>query len=168
MTGWRLGLLAGALGLAVAAGSFTATVAILDDGEPDPPPTTGHAATTTSAPVASSTTARSSTTVPGTLVTPAWIVVVASEGSQDDALERAEAVAAAGYPAGVLHSDDFTSLKPGLWVAYTGPYPDRRAAESAVDQLALDGVTGAYVRCAGSEAECTSGNGGNGHDDDDD
>ncbi len=175
MSRWRFGLLAGAVGLVVAGGSFTATVAVLDDGKPDPPPTTSEAPTTTAAPAASSTTERSSTTVPGTLVTPAWIVVVASEGSQDAALERAESVAAAGYPAGVLHSDDFASLNPGLWVAYTGPYPDRRAAESAVEQLARDGVNGAYVRCAGSVAECRgddgdgngNGNGGNGHDGDD-
>lgn len=154
MTGWRFGLLAGALGLVVAAGSFAVTVAVLDDDEPDRPPTSGGTATTTPAPTTASTT--TSSTVTGTLVTPAWIVVVASEGSQDAALEHAEAVAALGHPTGVLRSDDYASLNPGLWVAFAGPYSGRGEAEAAVGQLAADGVSG-YVRCAGSAAECRVG-----------
>lgn len=163
MSGWRFALLAGALALAVAAGSFAAGLAVLDDGEPDPPPAAGAATTTTPVPITASTT--TTTTVGGPLVTPAWIVVVASEGSERTAIERAEAVAARGHPTGVLRSDDYASLNPGLWVAYAGPYPDRRAAEAAVDELAADGIAGAYVRCAGTAEACSGGDGG---DDDDD
>ena len=60
----------------------------------------------------------------------------------------------AGTTSGVLHSDDFTSLEPGFWVAYVGPFPDPAAAQAAVDQLVADGYTSAYPRCIGTAEEC--------------
>jgi hypothetical protein len=54
----------------------------------------------------------------------------------------------------VLHSDDYSSLEPGFWVAYVGPFPDNAAAQQAVDELAGDGYDAAYVRCVGTDAEC--------------
>lgn len=156
--------------LVVGAGSFAAGLAVLDDGQPDPPPAPdGAAGTAALPPTESSTTTTPPTSAPagiteGAIATPAWIAIVASEEAAATARTEAQAVAARGYPAGVLQSDDYPSLKKGLWVAYAGPYPDRAAAEAAVDALAADGVEGAYVRCAGTDKEC-KGDVGEGDDD---
>jgi hypothetical protein len=157
MTRGRFGLLVTLLAMAVAAVSFAAGLQVFDDGKSDPAPTlgSGEVTGTTAAPVdATTTSAPPPTTPPGALETPAWVTIVASEGSQGLAEEKAGLVAAKGYPTGVLHSDDYKSLKPGLWVAYAGPYPDADAATAAVEALAADGFTGAYVRCAGSDKDC--------------
>jgi hypothetical protein len=167
MSQGRFALLVVVLAMAVAAVSFAAGLQVLDDGRPDPPPAAGSVDTTATTPppvdASSTTTAVPATTPPGALDTPAWITVVASEASQGMAEEAAALVAAKGYPTGVLHSDDYTSLTPGLWVAYAGPYPDAAAADTAIADLAADGFPGAYVRCAGSKEECGADRG----DDDD-
>lgn len=164
----RFALLVTLLAMAVAAVSFATGLRVLDDGAPDQPPSSGSPdATGTPLPgvAASSTTSTSVavTTPPGELETPAWVTIIASEGSREMAEDAAAPVAAKGYPTGVLHSDDYPSLKPGLWVAYAGPYPDARAAEAAIDALAADGFSGAYVRCVGSKQACSGDD--NGHDD---
>lgn len=151
----RFGPLLALLGVAVATTSFVVARAALDDGQPDPPPSgtsQSQGDALGSDPVVSTV----PTTAPGPLATPAWIVVVASETDEVGATAAAQAVAAAGHPAAVLRSDDYPSLSAGLWVAYAGPYADRAAAESAVDDLAADGFGGAYARCAGTEDECGS------------
>lgn len=144
--------------LLVGAGSFAAGLAVFDDGEPDPPPARDGSSDTVAPAGEPSTTAPPSTApagiTEGAIATPAWITIVASEGAQATARAKAQAVAAKGHPAGVLQSDDYPSLKRGLWVAYAGPYPDRAAAEAAVDELGADGIDGAYVRCAGTDKEC--------------
>ena len=38
---------------------------------------------------------------------------------------------AAGADAGVLHSDDFSSLREGYWVVFAGQYADLDAAQAA-------------------------------------
>lgn len=168
----RFATLVTVLTLAVGAGSFALGLQVLDDGRPDPPPRGGSAAVTT-VPLtdAGPTTAPPPTSPPasapdGKLVTPTWVTVVASEGSEAAAQAKAEPIAAKGHPAGVLHSDDYGSLRPGLWVAYAGPYPDANAAEDAVDALASDGFNGTYVRCVGSAEECAAGDRADGDGDD--
>jgi hypothetical protein len=164
MSRGRFGLLVTLAAMAVAAVSFAAGLQVFDDGKADAPPAAGSDATaTTAAPIdtgSTTTVAPPPTTPPGALETPAWVTIVASEGTQALAEEKASLVAAKGYPTGVLHSDDYKSLKAGLWVAYAGPYPDADAATAAVGALAADGFTGAYVRCAGSEKDCKA----DGHD----
>jgi hypothetical protein len=143
--------------LLVGLGAFAGALQVLDDGEPDPPPRSGGSATSVAPPADGSTTVPTTAAPPavGTdLATPAWVAVVASEASEVAAQGKADRPAAAGYPTGVLHSDDYGSLKPGLWVAYAGPYPDRGAADDAVEALAADGFSGAYSRCVGSKEEC--------------
>ena len=54
----------------------------------------------------------------------------------------------------MLHSDDYSSLNPGFWVAYVGPFDDVGGATAAVGELAGAGYTGAYPRCIGTDAEC--------------
>jgi hypothetical protein len=153
----RFSLLLAVLGVLVAAGAFAIAWSVLDDGRPDPPPrsSAGSGDALGSDPVVTPT----STTAPtgdAPLATPAWVAVVASEGDEATATTRAQAVAAAGYPGGVLRSDDYPSLSGGLWVAYTGPYPDRAAADAAVTALAGDGFDGAYARCVGSTEDCAA------------
>lgn len=141
------------LAVGVAAVAFALGLQVLDDGEPDPPPRT----TSTGAPageVTTSTTAASTTSTPTEAAGPSWIVVVASERDEAGAAAKADAVADLGQPVGVLRSDDYASLNPGLWVAYAGPYPDVGTARQASDALAAAGVIGTYVRCAGSTEQC--------------
>jgi cell division septation protein DedD len=161
----RFALLVTLVAMLAGVGAFAVGLQVLDDGEPDAPPSeaaAGDDATTTVPPPISPTTT-APTTPPGALETPAWITVVASEGSEAEAEADAARVAAAGHPAGVLRSDDYETLKPDLWVAYAGPYPDRAAAEAAIASLEADGFAGTYVRCAGTKDACKGGD----EDDDD-
>lgn len=156
----RFGLLLALAAVAVAAAAFAIGLRVLDDDRPDPPPAgvsavddgegasggdDGDGATSSSTP---------QEVAEGTLPSPSWVLVVSSEGDEGRAREIAEAVAAAGHPAGVLRSDDHPSLNPGFWVAYAGPYPDADAARAARDEVHADGFSGAYVRCAGTVADC--------------
>ena len=47
-----------------------------------------------------------------------------------------------GAGAGVLHSDDFSSLRKGYWVVFSGQYPDQKAAQDAAQGKGGD----AYAR----------------------
>lgn len=141
----------------VAVASFAAGLRLLDDGQPDPaPPSSAPSVSDTTPPGQSATTAPPTTATTGLLSSPAWVAIVASETSREYVDRAASSAADAGYPTGVLHSDDYPSLKAGLWVAYTGPYRDARAAAEAVDRLKTDGLAGAYVRCVGTKKDCAS------------
>lgn len=154
MRRWRFPSLVVLLAVIVMVGSFALGLQLLDDGEPDPPPGGASRADPAGEPT---TTAAPPTTTPvatGGLTTPAWIVVVASEGSEAAATSRADAIGDRGQPVGVLRSDDYPSLNPGLWVAYAGPYASAEEATAARDALAAGGVSGTYVRCAGTAEQC--------------
>ena len=69
----------------------------------------------------------------------AWTVVIASTSSRAEAEKKATA---AGADAGVLHSDDYSSLRKGYWVVFAGQYPDQEAAQSAAEGKGGD----AYAR----------------------
>jgi RNA polymerase subunit RPABC4/transcription elongation factor Spt4 len=58
-----------------------------------------------------------------------WTAVLASTKSRSEAESKARA--AGGGEAGVLRSDDFSSLRKGYWVVFSGQYDSRSAAESA-------------------------------------
>jgi len=76
--------------------------------------------------------------------TSGWTVVLASDTSESDAQDAAEQFADDGIgDVGVLNSDDFSSLKPGFWVVYSGEYDSQAEASDA-----LDGVDAkdAYIR----------------------
>jgi hypothetical protein len=155
MSRGRFGALLVLLFVVVAAAAFLGAWSVLDTDEADPPPRPDGAGETSDTTPASSTTAIP--TVPGQLATPTWVAIVSSAGGQDDASATAQAVAAKGHPAGVLHSDDFSSLEPGFWVAFAGPYADHDTAQASLSTLAADGFAGAYVRCVGEAAECRDG-----------
>ena len=57
----------------------------------------------------------------------------------------AKDLTAAGTTVGLLHSDDYPSLRPGYWVLFTGKYGTREEAEAAV-ATAADAAPDAYVR----------------------
>jgi septal ring-binding cell division protein DamX len=69
----------------------------------------------------------------------AWTVVVSSSTSRAAAQKKAKA---AGADAGVLHSNDFSSLRKGYWVVFAGQYPDQEAAQAAAKSRGGD----AYAR----------------------
>ena len=69
-----------------------------------------------------------------------WTAVLASTESRPEAERKARA--AGGSEIGVLKSDDFSSLRKGYWVVFSGQYDERSAAESAAEKAG----GGAYAR----------------------
>ena len=57
--------------------------------------------------------------------------MLASTTSRSEAEKKARA--ASGGEVGVLQSDDFSSLRKGYWVVFSGQYDSRSAAESAAE-----------------------------------
>ena len=108
----------------------------------------------------SSTSSSTSSTVPTAttgeegLTTPTFVAIVASSGDQATAQALAAELTDRGYDSAVLRSDDHTSLEPGFWVTYTGPFPDAAAAQASADELKGDGYTSAYPRCVGTAEQC--------------
>jgi hypothetical protein len=146
----RFGVLLAVIVAVLTIASFVGVYAVLDDG-PDTP--SGAGSNTTLSP-SSSSTSTTSTTMPGALVTPTFVVVVSSEGDEGSAQAIRDELTEGGYASGVLHSDDYSSLDAGFWVAYVGPFDDVAAANTTRDELAADGYTEAYPRCVGTDADC--------------
>jgi hypothetical protein len=69
-----------------------------------------------------------------------WTAVLASTKSRSEAERKAKAATTGS--AGVLHSDDFSSLRKGYWVVFSGQYDTQKAAESAAGSAG----NGAYAR----------------------
>jgi hypothetical protein len=73
-----------------------------------------------------------------------WTVVLASDPSQSKAKDAAEKFAGDGISGvGVLHSDDFSSLKSGYWVVFSGQYDSQSEASDALDGI---DAKDAYIR----------------------
>jgi hypothetical protein len=138
-------LLVALLAVVVAVGSFFLVLTLLDDD--DSPVTADDESTSTS-------TEPSTTTPPSPLETPAWVTILSSERDEAAAAQVADRVAATGRTTGVLRSDGYSSLTPGFWVPYVGPFPGRAQAEAEVGALAADGIGGAYARCVGTTEQC--------------
>jgi septal ring-binding cell division protein DamX len=114
-----------------------------DDGGTAAPaitPTPAPTLTPTPAPTESAVTPQPGGATPGVPATPgalatwpsgkrAWTVVVASTRSRAEAKRKARA--AGGSDVGVLHSDDYSSLRKGYWVVFAGQYTTRKQAEAA-------------------------------------
>ena len=144
MSRGRFGLLLGVLVIVVTGATFVGVLTLIEEDDPVPSTTTTTTATTAS----------TTTTVPGELATPSFVAIVSSDADEATAQQRRDELTENGYDSNVLHSDDFTSLEPGFWVAYVGPFPDPAAAQAAANQLAADGYTSAYPRCIGTAEEC--------------
>jgi septal ring-binding cell division protein DamX len=172
LVGALLALLAGALILALVelsgdpqpvakapGGEATATATPAgppaDDGGAAAPATAIPEPTVTPQPGASATPQAGVTPQPRSTATPAtagglatwptgksaWTVVIASTRSRADAQRKARA-AGGGGGAGVLHSDDYSSLRKGYWVVFAGQYTTRKQAEAAAEGRGQD----AYAR----------------------
>lgn len=75
-----------------------------------------------------------------------FTVVLASVGERSDAQRAAREARSSGISAGVLDSDDFSSLRPGYWVAFAGRFDDVAAAERAAERYKGQGFPEAYPR----------------------
>lgn len=75
----------------------------------------------------------------------AWTAILASTRSEADARAAKRRVAGAGDPAGVLFSTDFTGLRPGYWVVFSGTYASRNTAIAQAVKLRPD-FPSAYAR----------------------
>jgi SPOR domain len=73
-----------------------------------------------------------------------WTVVLASKTSESQANDAADGFVADGIAdVGVLNSDDFSSLKSGFWVVYSGVYNSQSEASDALDGI---DAKDAYIR----------------------
>jgi SPOR domain len=139
----RFGLLLGLLFAVLGGAAFLAVTLVLDSDDDEPASVT---TTTTTVPLTTSTTVE--------LTTPTFVAVVRSVPDEAAARATADELTEAGFDSGVLRSDDYSSLNPGFFVAYVGPYPEVGGANVAVGELAAAGYGGAYPRCIGTDAEC--------------
>ncbi len=144
MTGRRWRLTLALLFAVLAAVTFVVVTLLIEAGDDEP------AAATTSTSFSITTT----TTRPG-LATPTFVAIVVSETDEATARAIGDQLTEGGFDSGVLHSDDHTSLEPGFWVAYVGPFEDVAGAEAAVSELEAEGYTAAYPRCVGTDEECS-------------
>ena len=144
MSRGRFGLLLGLLFAVLAVASFLVVTLVIEADDDEP-----AASTTTSTTVGITT-----TTSTDELTTPTFVAVVVSEPDEATARATADELTEAGFDSSVLHSDDYSSLNPGFWVAYVGPYEDVAGADAAVGELAQAGYGAAYPRCIGTADEC--------------
>lgn len=76
-----------------------------------------------------------------------FTVVVASEQSRASAESAARRARQSGFGnAGVLDSDDYSNLRPGLWVAHLGAYQTLGAARVVATRARSAGFSDAYTR----------------------
>ena len=75
----------------------------------------------------------------------AWTVVLKSASSRSEAEDRARELQAQGRSVGILNSSDYSSLRAGYWVVFSGQYEDREAAQAAADGFKST-VPEAYAR----------------------
>jgi hypothetical protein len=73
-----------------------------------------------------------------------WTVILSSDPTKSEAQQKARGFSQDGVSGvGVLDSDNFSSLKAGYWVVFSGQYDSQSAATDALDGL---DVKDAYVR----------------------
>jgi hypothetical protein len=75
-----------------------------------------------------------------------YTVIIASTASRAAAEAQARRATDRGWAAGVLYSSDFSTLRPGYWVAFTGYYRTAREARSAAGDVRSAGYGDAYAR----------------------
>jgi septal ring-binding cell division protein DamX len=144
----------------------TRAVPTLPAPAPPPPTVTPAPPTTPTAPAPGEPTSPATTTPatppPATPTTPAppaggaiatwpagktaYTVVLISARKRSQANAKAKEAQSRGIDAGVLHSNDYSSLKPGYWVVFAGQYATSSEASSHVDELASKGFAGGYPR----------------------
>jgi cell division septation protein DedD len=120
------------------------------------PPTTPSTPTTPGVPPASTPPDTTPTTPPPTpgasaiakwpAGTTAYTVVLISAATHKQANAKAREAKSRGIDAGVLHSNNYSSLNPGYWVVFAGQYGTANEARSHIDEYASKGFAGGYPR----------------------
>jgi cell division septation protein DedD len=156
---WRVpvAIVAGVIAVA-AAGLVFALVALSNTADRSVvivPAATSAPAAAKTAPAASAQTTTAApptkTTAPPTTTIASWpagvtgyTVVLGVVPAQAAATASASKLAAGGIPAGVLDSSDYSSMRPGDWIVFSGTYTTRSQAAAAAAGLKAKGQTGAY------------------------
>jgi hypothetical protein len=78
--------------------------------------------------------------------TTAYTVVLVSAKNKQQANAKAREAISRGIDAGVLHSNNYSSLNPGYWVVFAGQYGSADQARSKIDDYASKGFPGSYPR----------------------
>jgi hypothetical protein len=73
-------------------------------------------------------------------------VVLISATKHRQATAKAREAKSRGIDAGVLHSNDYSSLNPGYWVVFVGQYGNAGQAAARIDEFASKGFPGGYPR----------------------
>ena len=76
----------------------------------------------------------------------AYTLVLISAKSRRQAFAKAREAKSRGIDAGVLHSNNYSSLNPGYWVVFAGQYSSANEARSHIDEYASKGFAGGYPR----------------------
>ena len=69
-----------------------------------------------------------------------------SAKKKKQAYAKAREAKSRGIDAGVLHSNDYSSLNPGYWVVFAGQYSSASQASSHIQEYAGKGFSGGYPR----------------------
>jgi hypothetical protein len=118
------------------------------------PPTTPTTPTTPGVPPASTPPNTTPTTPPSTgsgiahwpAGTTGYTVVLVSASTHKQANTKAREAISRGINAGVLRSNNYSSLNPGYWVVFAGQYSSANEARSHIDEYATKGFAGGYPR----------------------
>jgi len=75
-----------------------------------------------------------------------FTVILASLGSQAEANSTQAEATDRGLDAGILYSSNFSSLRPGYWVVFSGVFPSASGAAARASRAHELGYTDAYPR----------------------
>lgn len=75
-----------------------------------------------------------------------YTAILGSMSTEAEARQRQSQASAAGLDAGVLLSDDFSSLRPGYWVVFSGTFAAAGEAAERVARARELGYSDAYPR----------------------
>jgi hypothetical protein len=101
--------------------------------------------------LSSTTTVEATTTAPSTGSSgwpggSGYTAVLASVGSQSEAESIQSRATAEGLDAGVLYSSEFSSLRPGYWVVFSGQFLSQPDASARAERAKSLGYSDAYPR----------------------
>jgi hypothetical protein len=75
-----------------------------------------------------------------------YTAILASLSTEAEARERQREATSAGLDAGVLFSSDFSSLRPGYWVVFSGDFASSDGADARTARAKELGYADAYPR----------------------
>jgi hypothetical protein len=142
------GLIVALIALSNTADRSVSTVTATAPAAAAPTPTTAATTTTTTtatttAPAAKPATATTLASWPAGVT--GYTVVLGVIPSKAEASASATKIAASGIPAGVLNSSDYSSMRPGDWIVFSGTYSTRAQADAAATHIQARGQQGAYA-----------------------